>query len=141
VSRDRSRTPGRRANARDVPLRTHWLVLCTLVVTLAVALVLQGYSRHMFNDAADGTAAPPGPSASVPATVAHGGPVVAAAGDRPHTARRTRHTPPPSQRMTAGVGHLTGGDPDHAQLRRPGPCGSRRPSPPLSWGVATTTRT
>jgi cellulose synthase/poly-beta-1,6-N-acetylglucosamine synthase-like glycosyltransferase/peptidoglycan/xylan/chitin deacetylase (PgdA/CDA1 family) len=92
VSRNRSRAPGRRANVREVPLRTHWLLLGTLVVTLAVALLLQGYSRHMFNDAADGTAAPPGPATSVPATVAHGGPVVDAAGDRPHTARPRART-------------------------------------------------
>jgi cellulose synthase/poly-beta-1,6-N-acetylglucosamine synthase-like glycosyltransferase/peptidoglycan/xylan/chitin deacetylase (PgdA/CDA1 family) len=85
---------GRRAapRAREAPLHTHWLLLCTLVLTLTAALLLQGYSHHMLNDAADGTAAAPGLSAGVPASVSHGGPVVDASGDRPRTARPADRT-------------------------------------------------
>lgn len=73
MSRSHRRKPARRrpspspergsraaTRAREAPLRTHWLLLCTLVLTLTAALLLQGYSHHMLNDAADGTAAAPG---------------------------------------------------------------------------------
>ncbi|MFE2425931.1 bifunctional polysaccharide deacetylase/glycosyltransferase family 2 protein [Streptomyces sp. NPDC059373] len=87
-----SRGQPRRAADREAPLRTHWLLLCTLVLTLTAALLLQGYSHHMLDDAADGTAAPPGPAGAVPAAVAHGGPVVDASAARPGTAQPADRT-------------------------------------------------
>jgi cellulose synthase/poly-beta-1,6-N-acetylglucosamine synthase-like glycosyltransferase/peptidoglycan/xylan/chitin deacetylase (PgdA/CDA1 family) len=105
MSRSHRRKPARRrpspspergsraaTRAHEAPLRTHWLLLCTLVLTLTAALLLQGYSHHMLNDAADGTAAAPGLAAGVPASVAHGGPVVDASGDSPRTARPADRT-------------------------------------------------
>ncbi|MEV6207376.1 bifunctional polysaccharide deacetylase/glycosyltransferase family 2 protein [Kitasatospora sp. NPDC051914] len=79
---------GRRAAVRQAPLRTHWLLLTTLVLTLAAALLLQGYTRHMYGHAADGAAPDRGGSATVPEQVRTGGPVIAADdGAEPRTAR------------------------------------------------------
>ncbi|WAL72537.1 hypothetical protein OU787_14090 [Kitasatospora sp. YST-16] len=46
--------------------RTHWLLLTALVVTLAAALLLQGYTRHMYGSAPDGAARATGPAGAVP---------------------------------------------------------------------------
>jgi cellulose synthase/poly-beta-1,6-N-acetylglucosamine synthase-like glycosyltransferase/peptidoglycan/xylan/chitin deacetylase (PgdA/CDA1 family) len=101
MSRSHRRRPARRrtssehphrAATGEAPLRTHWLLLCTLVLTLTAALLLQGYSHHMLDDAADGTTAPPGPAGAVPAAVAHGGPVVDASAAHPRTARPADRT-------------------------------------------------
>ncbi|MFD9125132.1 bifunctional polysaccharide deacetylase/glycosyltransferase family 2 protein [Kitasatospora sp. NPDC059571] len=86
TTRPRSRRGSRRAAPRT-PLRTHWLLLTALVLTLAAALLLQGYTRHMYGTAADGAARPTDGSSAVPADVLSGGPVVDASGDRPRTAR------------------------------------------------------
>ncbi|MFE3283445.1 bifunctional polysaccharide deacetylase/glycosyltransferase family 2 protein [Streptomyces sp. NPDC059233] len=67
---------------RSVPLRTHWLLLTALVVTLSAALLLQGYARHMFDGTPDGAAPATGSSASVPEQVRSGGPVVEGAAGR-----------------------------------------------------------
>jgi peptidoglycan/xylan/chitin deacetylase (PgdA/CDA1 family)/GT2 family glycosyltransferase len=72
---------------RQVPLRTHWLLLTTLVLTLTAALLLQGYTQHMYGTAADHSAPAPGPADAVPAAVRTGGPVIDAATAEPHTAR------------------------------------------------------
>ncbi|GJF35182.1 bi-functional transferase/deacetylase [Kitasatospora sp. NE20-6] len=71
---------------RQVPLRTHWLLLTALVLTLTTALLLQGYTQHMYGHAADGAAPAQGAAASVPEEVRTGGPVVDPSGDRPRTA-------------------------------------------------------
>ncbi|MFJ4778851.1 bifunctional polysaccharide deacetylase/glycosyltransferase family 2 protein [Streptomyces sp. NPDC088762] len=73
---------GRRSTVRNVPLRTHWLLLTTLVLTLSAALLLQGYTRHMFDTTADGAPRGRGPASSVPAQIASGGPVVEGAAGR-----------------------------------------------------------
>lgn len=71
------RARGRHSSVRHVPVRTHWLLLTTLVLTLSAALLVQGYTQHLFDRAPDAeprerrTAA-----ASVPARVASGGPVI-----------------------------------------------------------------
>ncbi|MFF4651788.1 polysaccharide deacetylase family protein [Streptomyces sp. NPDC001380] len=77
-----SRRSRRRSTLRDVPLRTHWLLLGVLLVTLTAALLLQGYTQHMFDGRADGAPRAQGPAGQVPPQVLHGGPVVAADGSR-----------------------------------------------------------
>lgn len=67
---------------RNVPLRTHWLLLTALVVSLSAALLLQGYAHHMFDTTADGAARESGSSASVPEQIRSGGPVVEGAAGR-----------------------------------------------------------
>ncbi|MFJ1752900.1 bifunctional polysaccharide deacetylase/glycosyltransferase family 2 protein [Kitasatospora sp. NPDC088134] len=83
---------GRRGVVRQSAPRTHWLLLSAAMVTLAAALLLQGYTRHMFGSAPDGAARPAGPAAAVPAEAAHGGPVIDAAETPPRTARPAPHT-------------------------------------------------
>jgi len=82
LSSGRHRGPAR---GRQVAPHTHWVGLAVLVVVLAVSLLVQGYTHHLYNTAADGAGQPPGASGSVPAAVAGGGPVVSAA-DQPRTA-------------------------------------------------------
>jgi cellulose synthase/poly-beta-1,6-N-acetylglucosamine synthase-like glycosyltransferase/peptidoglycan/xylan/chitin deacetylase (PgdA/CDA1 family) len=75
---------------RQVPLRTHWLLLGTLMVTLALALLIEGYTQHMFDSTPDGAGLVEGPAGQVPRTVADGGPVISpqgGAGGTPRTAR------------------------------------------------------
>ncbi|MFJ5552403.1 bifunctional polysaccharide deacetylase/glycosyltransferase family 2 protein [Streptomyces sp. NPDC093225] len=67
---------GRRPSVRDVTPRTHWLLLATLVLTLSAALLLQGYSRHMFDSTADGAVQAQGPDTAVPDAIVEGGPVI-----------------------------------------------------------------
>lgn len=62
------RSPGRRGVVRTRPLRTHWLLLTTLL--------LQGYTQHMYGISDDSATASGGPADHVPPAVAHGGPVV-----------------------------------------------------------------
>lgn len=57
---------------RNVPLRTHWLLLTALVSTLSAALLLQGYAHHMFDTTADGAPRGAGSSASVPEQIRSG---------------------------------------------------------------------
>lgn len=67
---------------RNVPLRTHWLLLTALVSTLSAALLLQGYAHHMFDTTADGAPRRAGSSASVPEQIRSGGPVIEGAAGR-----------------------------------------------------------
>jgi cellulose synthase/poly-beta-1,6-N-acetylglucosamine synthase-like glycosyltransferase/peptidoglycan/xylan/chitin deacetylase (PgdA/CDA1 family) len=73
-------------------MRTHWLLLATLVVTLTMALLIEGYTQHMYGFADDGAAPSQGPSGQVPPAVAHGGPVIQAGPAVPRTARPGPHT-------------------------------------------------
>ncbi|MFD0573424.1 bifunctional polysaccharide deacetylase/glycosyltransferase family 2 protein [Kitasatospora gansuensis] len=82
MSKNRRRARGRRASVRNVPLRTHWLLLTTLVLTLSAALLLQGYTQHMFDGTADGAPRVAGPAEAVPAQIASGGPVIEGAAGR-----------------------------------------------------------
>ncbi|MGR4881354.1 bifunctional polysaccharide deacetylase/glycosyltransferase family 2 protein [Streptomyces sp. LARHCF249] len=83
MSKNRRRLPrGRHSTVRNVPLRTHWLLLTVLVVTLSAALLLQGYAHHMFDTTADGAPREAGSSASVPEQIRSGGPVVEGAAGR-----------------------------------------------------------
>ncbi|MBM9507966.1 bifunctional polysaccharide deacetylase/glycosyltransferase family 2 protein [Actinacidiphila acididurans] len=84
------RSRKRHSAVRTRPLRTHWLLLTTLLLTLGVALLLQGYTQHMFGISDDGAGAGGGPAGRVPAAVAHGGPVVDGVTGR--TARPKAHT-------------------------------------------------
>ncbi|MYX37498.1 MULTISPECIES: bifunctional polysaccharide deacetylase/glycosyltransferase family 2 protein [unclassified Streptomyces] len=71
----RPRRRGHRGVVRSVPLRTHWLLLTMLVLTLSAALVIQGYTHHMAG-IGDDAAKPAGASDRVPSAVSDGGPVV-----------------------------------------------------------------
>ncbi|MFF3991292.1 bifunctional polysaccharide deacetylase/glycosyltransferase family 2 protein [Streptomyces sp. NPDC001797] len=84
--------PRLRGRTRRVTPRTHWLLLCVLVVTLSAALLLQGYTHHMFQITSDDVTGPPGRADAVPGQVAHGGPVIAGAAGSPHTARPKTRT-------------------------------------------------
>ncbi|HEY5834511.1 glycosyltransferase [Streptomyces sp.] len=87
-SRSRKRR-GRRGVVRNTPLRTHWLLLSVVILTLAAALLIQGYTQHMFG-ISDDSAAPGGGAAhqhSVPPAVVNGGPVIDAAAVPARTAR------------------------------------------------------
>ena len=74
------------ARGSQVALRTHWLVLAVLVVVIAVSLLVQGYTHHLYSAADDGVGRAPGPSGQVPSVVSRGGPVISAAG-APRTAQ------------------------------------------------------
>ncbi|WP_251059064.1 MULTISPECIES: bifunctional polysaccharide deacetylase/glycosyltransferase family 2 protein [unclassified Streptomyces] len=75
--KNRRRHPrGRHSSVRNVPLRTHWLLLTTLVLTLSAALLLQGYTQHLFDTTADGAPREQGSAASVPDQISSGGPVI-----------------------------------------------------------------
>ncbi len=78
----RRRSHGRHTPVRNVPLRTHWLLLTTLVLTLSAALLLQGYTQHLFDDTPDAAPRERGPGTSVPAAISSGGPVIEGAAAR-----------------------------------------------------------
>uniref|UniRef100_J1RUH0 Polysaccharide deacetylase n=2 Tax=Streptomyces auratus AGR0001 TaxID=1160718 RepID=J1RUH0_9ACTN len=67
--------------------RTHWLLLSVLAVTLSTALLLQGYTQHMFGITSDAVTGARGRHETVPRQVTHGGPVIADAATSAHTAR------------------------------------------------------
>ncbi|MGW2425498.1 bifunctional polysaccharide deacetylase/glycosyltransferase family 2 protein [Streptomyces sp. NPDC001709] len=77
----------RRSRTRQITPRTHWLLLTTLAVTLSTALLLQGYTHHMFGITSDAVTGARGRSEAVPGRVTHGGPVIAGAATSAHTAR------------------------------------------------------
>ncbi|MFD4976523.1 bifunctional polysaccharide deacetylase/glycosyltransferase family 2 protein [Streptomyces sp. NPDC058424] len=87
TNRRRHYAPRRRSRTRQVTPRTHWLLLSVLVVTLSTALLLQGYTHHMFGVASDNVTDVRGRNATVPSQVIHGGPVIAKAATSPHTAQ------------------------------------------------------
>ncbi|MFE0464321.1 bifunctional polysaccharide deacetylase/glycosyltransferase family 2 protein [Kitasatospora sp. NPDC058965] len=70
---------GRRGVVRQGPVRTHWLLLTALLLTLTSALLLQGYTQHLYDDRPDQAAAP-GPADRVPDAIKNGGPVVQSVG-------------------------------------------------------------
>ncbi|MEV0803649.1 bifunctional polysaccharide deacetylase/glycosyltransferase family 2 protein [Kribbella sp. NPDC050281] len=69
-----SRPVARRA--KQVPLRTHWIVLTMLLVCLSSMLLLNGYTRHLFGAEPDGAVTSGGPAGAVPRAIAGGGPVI-----------------------------------------------------------------
>ncbi|MEU5532091.1 bifunctional polysaccharide deacetylase/glycosyltransferase family 2 protein [Streptomyces sp. NPDC020362] len=75
-----------RCPRRSTP-RTHWLLLGVLTVTLSTALLLQGYTHHMFGITSDAVTGARGRNDAVPSQVVHGGPVIAGAATSAHTAR------------------------------------------------------
>ncbi|MFD5624466.1 polysaccharide deacetylase family protein, partial [Streptomyces yangpuensis] len=81
----RRRSQGRHTSVRNVPLRTHWLLLTTLVLTLSAALLLEGYTQHLFDERPDGAARGQAAGASVPAAISSGGPVIEGAAGRTAT--------------------------------------------------------
>ncbi len=76
---------GRRGVVRQGPLRTHWLLLTALLLTLAATLLFQGYTQHLYDDRPDQSAAPAS-AAGVPEAIRTGGPVIDSAGGQPRTA-------------------------------------------------------
>ncbi|MFI6492294.1 glycosyltransferase [Streptomyces sp. NPDC050564] len=85
--RRRNASARRHSRTRQITPRTHWLLLSVLAVTLSTALLLQGYTHHMFGIASDDVSGARGRSEAVPNEVTHGGPVIADAATSPHTAR------------------------------------------------------
>ena len=81
-----------RAAAREVPLRSHWLVLSVALLSLTGALLLHGYTHHMFGATPDGTPRAPGAAGQVPRTVRTGGPVIDAGSAGLRTARPQART-------------------------------------------------
>ncbi|MFC0624647.1 bifunctional polysaccharide deacetylase/glycosyltransferase family 2 protein [Kribbella deserti] len=77
----------RSRHGRDVALRTHWVVLTILLVCLAGALLLQGYTQHLFGTAPDGEAPPRSSAKAVPREISAGGPIIDAAGTKHRSAR------------------------------------------------------
>jgi cellulose synthase/poly-beta-1,6-N-acetylglucosamine synthase-like glycosyltransferase/peptidoglycan/xylan/chitin deacetylase (PgdA/CDA1 family) len=77
---------------RNASLRTHWLLLTVLVLTLTGTLLIQGYTQHMFGIGDDAAGSGGGPAGRVPAEVVHGGPVIDSAATPPRTARPRAHT-------------------------------------------------
>ena len=77
----------RHTSARDVPLRSHWMVLTVLLVSLSGAMLLHGYTHHMLGAKTDGARKVATSASEVPAAVRTGGPVVDAGGSAPRTAR------------------------------------------------------
>ncbi|MFI1761515.1 bifunctional polysaccharide deacetylase/glycosyltransferase family 2 protein [Streptomyces sp. NPDC020800] len=66
--------------------RTHWFLLGVLTVALSAALLMQGYTQHLFGITPDGAPRARGRDEAVPSRVAHGGPVIADAATSVHTA-------------------------------------------------------
>ncbi|MEV6971922.1 bifunctional polysaccharide deacetylase/glycosyltransferase family 2 protein [Kitasatospora sp. NPDC093806] len=85
------RRRGRRGVVRQGPLRAHWLLFTAVLLALAAALLLQGYTQHLFDARPDQSARPAG-RATVPAEVRTGGPVIDAGGPRPRSAAPARGT-------------------------------------------------
>lgn len=77
----------RARRARQVPLRTHWVVLTLLLVCLSGSLLLNGYTHHLFGTEPDGAVAAVGPHDAVPVAVANGGPLIDATTASPRSAR------------------------------------------------------
>ncbi|MER6358913.1 glycosyltransferase [Streptomyces sp. NPDC001634] len=80
-------SPRRHSRTRQITPRTHWLLLSVLAVTLSAALLLQGYTHHMFGISSDDVTGARGRNDMVPSQVVHGGPVIANAATSAHTAR------------------------------------------------------
>jgi cellulose synthase/poly-beta-1,6-N-acetylglucosamine synthase-like glycosyltransferase/peptidoglycan/xylan/chitin deacetylase (PgdA/CDA1 family) len=82
----------RHTTARDVPLRSHWLVLTVAVLSLSGAMLLHGYTHHMLGAKTDGAPRAAGSAAGVPSAIRTGGPVIDASEGAPRTARPKPHT-------------------------------------------------
>ncbi|MFJ3305887.1 glycosyltransferase [Streptomyces sp. NPDC086549] len=88
TDRRRRNVPARLlSRTRQITPRAHWLLLSVLVVTLSTALLLQGYTHHMFGITSDAVTDARGPNQAVPSRVTQGGPVIANASSSPHTAQ------------------------------------------------------
>ncbi|MGW1166383.1 bifunctional polysaccharide deacetylase/glycosyltransferase family 2 protein [Streptomyces sp. NPDC002550] len=75
----------RRGPTRPITPRAHWLLLSVLTLTLSTALLLQGYTHHMFGIGQDDEIRARGRSDAVPIRVTQGGPVIADAATSAHT--------------------------------------------------------
>ncbi|WP_369393373.1 bifunctional polysaccharide deacetylase/glycosyltransferase family 2 protein [Streptomyces sp. CG1] len=78
-----STSPRRGRTARETPVRTHWVLLVTMVMTLTLTLLIEGYTQHMFGFQDDGGDPPQGPVDQVPPSVENGGPVISSGGSTP----------------------------------------------------------
>ncbi len=79
-----------RSAASAVRPRIHWVALGTLLVALALALMVQGYTHHA-NGVTHDAAHQVGASGQVPRGVEHGGPVIDAGSTAPRTAGPPDH--------------------------------------------------
>ncbi|MET8780597.1 bifunctional polysaccharide deacetylase/glycosyltransferase family 2 protein [Streptomyces sp. NPDC004589] len=87
TNRRRSNAPRGRSTIRQITPRTHWFLMSVLAVTLATALLLQGYTHHMFGITSDSVTGARGRNDAVPSQVVRGGPVIANASTTAHTAK------------------------------------------------------
>ncbi|WP_312633389.1 bifunctional polysaccharide deacetylase/glycosyltransferase family 2 protein [Streptomyces noursei] len=85
-------SPRRGRTARETPVRTHWVLLVTMVLTLTLTLLIEGYTQHMFGFQDDGGNPPQGPIDQVPTSVENGGPVISAGGSKPVSLTPPAHT-------------------------------------------------
>ncbi|MFI0895161.1 bifunctional polysaccharide deacetylase/glycosyltransferase family 2 protein [Streptomyces sp. NPDC020983] len=77
---------------RNKTLRTHWLLLTVLILTLGGTLLVQGYTEHMFGIGDDAAGSGGGPASQVPTAASHGGPVIDSAVTPARTARPKART-------------------------------------------------
>ena len=73
-------------------MRTHWVLLVTMVLTLTLTLLIEGYTQHMFGFQDDGGNPPQGPIDQVPPSVENGGPVISSNGTKPVSLTPPAHT-------------------------------------------------
>ncbi|QGN31881.1 bifunctional polysaccharide deacetylase/glycosyltransferase family 2 protein [Microlunatus sp. Gsoil 973] len=74
-----------RHSAREIKPKIHWIVLGVSMVALLLALLVQGYTNHLFGVSRD--VRPAGPADEVPAAIRTGGPIIDDRGATPRTAR------------------------------------------------------
>lgn len=79
------------ARRQPTRVRAHWIVLAALLVGLALALAVQGYTQHLAG-IGDDSAPAAADSGGVPDSVLHGGPVVDARSPQVRTARPADRT-------------------------------------------------
>jgi cellulose synthase/poly-beta-1,6-N-acetylglucosamine synthase-like glycosyltransferase/peptidoglycan/xylan/chitin deacetylase (PgdA/CDA1 family) len=78
-------SPSAKPGQRQQAIRSHWVVLAAVVLAVALALLVQGYTQHLAGIGDDSLTAS-GSAANVPSPVEHGGPVVDARAGQPRTA-------------------------------------------------------
>ena len=78
-------SPSAKPGQRQQVIRSHWVVLAAVVLAVALALLVQGYTQHLAG-IGDDSLTESGSAANVPSAVRHGGPVVDVRTGEPRTA-------------------------------------------------------
>jgi len=84
-----TRSPLRRQDPAGVT--AHWFILLAVLLSIAAALLVQGYMHHLAG-ISDDSAPAAGTATTVPKTVSGGGPVVDSRGGAVHSVRPPEHT-------------------------------------------------